>query len=366
MTPEARERRRIRRPVLAVTAVAWAVILLEGSLGPRHWAGRTLRPIRKGRLATGHAHHATGDAGLSALHGSSEIAGGVVFGWVLMLTAMMAPLLIPALRHARARSLRSRRCRAMSLVAVAAAAVWTVGGAVLLAVAAALRAITEDAGLALMLGLVAVVIWQCSPLKQYCLNRHCAGPPIAAFGAAADRDALRFGTTHAAWCLGSCWGPRSCRCSRRPGTNPSCWPSPRGCGSSRSIARNGRPGGYAFRCASYASPGWPCGPWPQLRLSALARPRAFAEDRLARAGIDRARPWLVRGQSSRSLRTAHPRPTIPQASGGDRHLNLHETRNTLRSDMAIRVAWQCVASGRAISFSRRRAHARWVGCSYTK
>lgn len=206
MTPEARERRRIRRPVLAVTAVAWAVILLEGSLPSASLGGQDPASHQEGPVATGHAHHATGDAGLSALHGSSEIAGGVVFGWVLMLTAMMAPLLIPALRHARARSLRSRRCRAMSLVAVAAAAVWTVGGAVLLAVAAALRAITEDAGLALMLGLVAVVIWQCSPLKQYCLNRHCAGPPIAAFGAAADRDALRFGTTHAAWCLGSCWG----------------------------------------------------------------------------------------------------------------------------------------------------------------
>jgi predicted metal-binding membrane protein len=28
---------------------------------------------------------------------------------------------------------------------------------------------------------------------------------LAAFGAAADRDALRFGVTHAWWCVGSCW-----------------------------------------------------------------------------------------------------------------------------------------------------------------
>lgn len=206
MTPEARERRRIRRSVLAVTAVARAVILLEGPLTSASLGGHDPASHQEGTVATGHAHHTAGNARLPEWDGSTEIAGGIVFGWVLILTAMMAPLLIPALRHARARSLRSRRWRAMNLVAVAAAAVWTVGGAVLLAVAAALRAITGGAGLALVLGLVAVVIWQLSPLKQYCLNRHCAGPPIASFGAAADRDALRFGTTHAAWCLGSCWG----------------------------------------------------------------------------------------------------------------------------------------------------------------
>src|SRR4029450_12877656 len=30
-------------------------------------------------------------------------------------------------------------------------------------------------------------------------------PPISSQGGAADRDALRFGGTHAAWCFGSCW-----------------------------------------------------------------------------------------------------------------------------------------------------------------
>jgi predicted metal-binding membrane protein len=93
----------------------------------------------------------------------------------------------------------------VSLVTVAHAAVWTVGGIVLLAVASALRSVTGHADLAVLLGLVAALSWQLSPLKQYCLNRHCAHPPISSFGSAADRDALRFGATHAAWCLGSCW-----------------------------------------------------------------------------------------------------------------------------------------------------------------
>ena len=158
------------------------------------------------RLAhAGHAHHAVVDAGLPASHASTENVAGLLIGWALMLTAMMAPLLIPALRHVHARSLRSRRWRAMGLVTVAHVAVWTVGGIVLLAVASALRSVTGHAELAVLLGLVAALSWQLSPLKQHCLNRHCAHPPISSFGRAADHDALRFGGTHAAWCLGSCW-----------------------------------------------------------------------------------------------------------------------------------------------------------------
>jgi len=145
------------------------------------------------------------DAGLPASHASTENVAGLLIGWALMLTALMAPLLIPALRHVHARSLRSRRWRVVSLVTVAHAAVWTVGGIVLLAVASALRSVTGHADLAVLLGILAALTWQLSPLKQYCLNRHCAHPPISSFGGAADRDALRFGGTHAAWCLGSCW-----------------------------------------------------------------------------------------------------------------------------------------------------------------
>ena len=215
MTPEARERRRIRTPVLAVTAVAWAVTLLADPLrsasgsaagsAPGSGAGQGPAPAA---LHAGHAHHAVVDAGLPASHAShasTENVAGILIGWALMLTAMMAPLVIPALRHVHARSLRSRRWRLVSLVTVAHAAVWTVGGIVLLAVASALRSVTGHADLAVLLGLVAALSWQLSPLKQYCLNRHCAHPPISSFGSAADRDALRFGATHAAWCLGSCW-----------------------------------------------------------------------------------------------------------------------------------------------------------------
>ena len=47
--------------------------------------------------------------------------------------------------------------------------------------------------------------WQCSPAKQVCLNRCHALRELAAFGRAADTDALIFGATQGVWCAGSCW-----------------------------------------------------------------------------------------------------------------------------------------------------------------
>jgi hypothetical protein len=53
--------------------------------------------------------------------------------------------------------------------------------------------------------LVLAVIWQCSPIKQRCLNRCHDLPDLATFGLAADVDVFRYGVTHAGWCVGSCW-----------------------------------------------------------------------------------------------------------------------------------------------------------------
>ena len=65
MTPEARQRRRIRTPVLAVTAVAWAVTLFTDPLRSASGAGQGLAAAAaEARLAhAGHAHHAVVDAG---------------------------------------------------------------------------------------------------------------------------------------------------------------------------------------------------------------------------------------------------------------------------------------------------------------
>ena len=57
---------------------------------------------------------------------------------------------------------------------------------------------------AVVVGNVAFV-WQCSPVKQRCLNRGHNHRELAAFGMAADLDVVSFGLMHALWCVGSCW-----------------------------------------------------------------------------------------------------------------------------------------------------------------
>ena len=211
MTPEARHRRRIRTPVLAVTVVAWAAMLVPELLrSPR--VGRSGDPTLAGEAAYhGHAGHVGSSPSSTGLdvsvseHWSFTPWWGSATGWALMLAAMMAPLLIPALRHAFARSLPRRRGRAVALVTVAYAATWTAGGAALVSLADGIGALTVSPYPALAAGLAVAMLWQATPLKQRCLNRRARHPPLAAFGRAADVDALRLGYAHAVWCFGTCW-----------------------------------------------------------------------------------------------------------------------------------------------------------------
>jgi predicted metal-binding membrane protein len=129
----------------------------------------------------------------------------LAWGWALMLAAMMSPLLIAPLRHVRDRSFARRRARAMLLFVAGYAAAWMTAGVALQAIALAAR--WAMSAPLVCLGLVAAIAmgWQVSPAKQWCLNRCHRRPPLAAFGAAADRDAFDFGLTNAASCVGACW-----------------------------------------------------------------------------------------------------------------------------------------------------------------
>ena len=62
-----------------------------------------------------------------------------------------------------------------------------------------------DSPAPLVLLVLSLFLYEVSPFKQRCLNRGHAHPELAAFGRAADVDALRFGWSHGAWCVGSCW-----------------------------------------------------------------------------------------------------------------------------------------------------------------
>ena len=193
MTPAARERSQVRVPMLLVCAAAWMLVVIEGP----------------GRVA--HAHDPASLPGASRSLGSLEALpahhqpASLGLGWMLMLTAMMMPLLIPPVRHVRDRSFARRRPRAIMLFLAGYAAIWMMAGALLLALALALGSIDYPWPIpaALMAGVA--LVWQCSPIKQRCLNRGRAHPALAAAGPASDIDVVRFGLTHGFWCSGSCW-----------------------------------------------------------------------------------------------------------------------------------------------------------------
>jgi len=126
-------------------------------------------------------------------------------GWALMLAAMMAPLLVTPLRHVRDRSFASRRTRAMLLFVAGYLAVWMIAGAGLQAVALAARSAVATPLAGLGLAVAVALLWQVSPAKQWSLNRCHRRPQLAAFGAAADRDAFWFGLTSGGSCAGTCW-----------------------------------------------------------------------------------------------------------------------------------------------------------------
>lgn len=129
----------------------------------------------------------------------------MIAGWALMLVAMMSPTLIAPVHHVLKHSFKRRRAWSVALFLVGYAAIWMAAGGVLVTATLMLNLLGPPSYVpAVGLGIVALV-WQCSPMKQRCLNRGHNHSELAAFGIAADLDALRFGITHGVWCVGSCW-----------------------------------------------------------------------------------------------------------------------------------------------------------------
>jgi predicted metal-binding membrane protein len=129
----------------------------------------------------------------------------LAFGWALMVAAMMPPLVIAPLRHVRDRSFAKRRARSMLLFVAGYMAVWMAAGMGLQAMALAARWAAPAPLVCLGLAVAIALLWQVSPAKQWCLNRCHRRPHLAAFRAAADRDAFSFGLANGVSCVGACW-----------------------------------------------------------------------------------------------------------------------------------------------------------------
>lgn len=191
MTRRTRERARVTIPLLLISAITWMLLLVNpgSSMTLAHHPG---------------THAGTALGSLQMLLEMNPISS-LLGGWGLMLMAMMSPTLMTPIQHIRERSFKRRRARSVTLFVLGYAAIWMAAGGMLVAVMLILNLLAPHSYLpAVGVGMIAVV-WQCSPIKQRCLNRAHNHGVLAAFGTAADLDALRFGMTHGIWCVGSCW-----------------------------------------------------------------------------------------------------------------------------------------------------------------
>ena len=187
---DGRGRARICASLLLACAIGWGLLLVQRDTT----LVRHDHAIHTGAMRPAHPPTLT----MNAL-------ASLAAGWVLMLTAMMAPALIQPIHHLCSRSFRRRRARAALLFVAAYATIWLVVGGGLLAAGLGISSSAPSSVLPPVLGVLIALLWQCSPAKQRCLNRCHAHPELAAFGTAADLDSLRFGATHGTWCAGSCW-----------------------------------------------------------------------------------------------------------------------------------------------------------------
>ena len=191
MTAAARERLQVQAPVLCISAVAWILLLA----GP----GCTAMQV----------YH----SGMTGISSSSTLGmllmpnspAPLALGWALMLAAMMGPLLSEPVLHVRDRSFARRRAHAIALFVAGYSAVWMAVGVVLLGLALVAELVAPESYVPVTLAIVIALVWQFSPVKQRCLNRFHAQRELAAFGWAADIDAIRFGLTQGVWCAGACW-----------------------------------------------------------------------------------------------------------------------------------------------------------------
>jgi predicted metal-binding membrane protein len=190
---DARELARVRNPVLVISAVTWMLLLAE----PRGFS-----MIAHCSAISSGAVPWSASVPMSLV---SNPPASLAVGWALMLVAMMSPVLIPAIRHVRMRSFAHRRVRLIALFVIGYAAVWMGLGGALAAIEVPVKLFARESYLPAAVVVVVALVWQFSPLKQRCLNRCHAYAELAAFGAAADWDALRFGMRHGTWCAGSCW-----------------------------------------------------------------------------------------------------------------------------------------------------------------
>jgi predicted metal-binding membrane protein len=134
---------------------------------------------------------------------------------ILMIIAMMTPALAGPFLHLWFRSLSRHRLRSIALFLLGYLSVWLAASVLLFAIALSLVSFTAEVFLAATVAAILALIWHASALRSHCLARCHLRPRLSIFGLGALANPLRFGATHAAWCVTTCWALMlACFCTR--------------------------------------------------------------------------------------------------------------------------------------------------------
>ncbi len=177
---------------LAISIGAWLLIL----------SGAGAHPAME-HASVSHDHHVTA----TTASGNILTAWPVqIFWWLVMVVAMMFPLLVDHVRNTAARSLWSRRHRAIGIFLTGYATSWLIFGAFASGAYLILNMQTwSPTPVMSALGFGLAILWQGIPLRRRSLLACHRTRPIAPTGWRADRDCLRYGWMVGGSCVVSCW-----------------------------------------------------------------------------------------------------------------------------------------------------------------
>jgi predicted metal-binding membrane protein len=142
--------------------------------------------------ALGHTGHATATTSL--------VSGYFMAMWLAMILAMGPPLLLREIGHLWRTSLRRLRYPAVASFLCGYAGIWLLTGIALSTVLVLVAGHPDRIVIAVAL----VVLWQCSPARQRCLNACHRVRTLRVFGTRAQWDAFRYGTSTGGYCVATC------------------------------------------------------------------------------------------------------------------------------------------------------------------
>lgn len=128
-----------------------------------------------------------------------------LFGWGLMVVAMMLPKLIMPVQHIYQQSLRRYQFLNATIFVIGYILVWMLAGVFMTALIMGFNLVLPMSFIPGLIVFCSAIIWQFSPIKQRFLNLSHDHRPIASFGMAALKDSFLFGVAHGRWCVGSGW-----------------------------------------------------------------------------------------------------------------------------------------------------------------